>query len=463
MKGAKAGSIEYEKRLGTDKMLPLIFRMALPAVAAQVVNLLYSIVDRIYIGHIPGVGTDALAGVGVTNSVIILIAAFAQIVSGGGGPLATIALGKEDRKRAEKILGNGFFLVVVFAIVTSIVTYTFMNPILMKVGASNKTIGYATSYLSTYLLGTIFVLISIGLNTFISAQGRPTIAMLSVLIGAVINIVLDPILIYGFNMGVRGAALATIIAQGVSAMWILRFLFSDRASLRIKLKYIRPDIKIIGTVVSLGIAPFIMASTESLIGFVMNGSLKEYGDIYVSTLTIMQSSMQMISVPITGFAQGFIPVASYNYGHRNPKRVKECFKISFVVMFLFNFCATLLIIIFPEPISRIFTSDINLINTVSKMMPIFMAGMTIFGMQRCCQNMFLSLGQAKVSLFIALLRKVFLLVPLVFILKELRGVTGVFAAEAIADATAATLCIIIFSFKFPKILRGITDTETIGV
>ena len=447
-------STKYEEKLSTDNMIKLVFKMAIPSVAAQVVNLLYSIVDRIYIGHIPNIGTNALAGVGVTNSIIILIAAFAQIVGGGGGPLATIALGKGDRKRAEKILGNGFFLLIFFAISASVVTYIFMNPILMTVGASSNTITYAAQYLSTYLLGTIFVMMAMGLNTYISAQGRPGIAMLSVIIGAVVNIILDPIFIYVFELGVKGAAIATIISQCLSALWVLKFLFSQKASLQIKMCYIKPDFRIIGSMVSLGIAPFIMASTESLIGFVMNGTLSKYGDIYVSALTVMQSAMQIISVPIGGFSQGFIPIVSYNYGHKNMDRVKQCFKITAVVMVSFNFIGTLLIIIFPKVVAAIFTKDVLLINKVSEMMMIFLAGMTIFGLQRECQSMFLALGQAKVSLFIALLRKVFLLVPLVLILSKFMGVTGVFAAESIADATAAILCTIIFCFKFPKILKA---------
>lgn len=444
---------KYEEKLGNEKMLPLILKMALPAVAAQVVNLLYNIVDRMYIGHIPDVGTMALAGVGVTQSIIILISAFSQIVSGGGGPIATIALGRGDRKRAEKILGNGLLLLIIFTIVISSLVYIFMEPLLMTIGASSNTIIYATDYLSIYLLGTIFVQITVGLNTYISAQGRPTISMLSVIIGAVLNIILDPIFIYGFGLGVKGAAIATIISQAFSAFWVLGFLFSQKASLRIKLCNMKPDFKIIGSVVSLGIAPFVMASTESLIGFVMNGSLSRYGDIYVSTLTVMQSGMQMISVPVAGFAQGIIPIISYNYGHKNVDRVKQGFKISAIIMVTVNFIGTMIVILFPSIVARMFTKDINLINNVSYIMPIFMAGMTIFGLQRVCQSMFLALGQAKVSLFVALLRKVFLLIPLVLILQNFWGVMGVYAGEAISDGVAAILCTIIFINKFPKILR----------
>ena len=274
----------YEERLGTDRMLPLVFRMALPAIAAQLVNLLYNIVDRMYIGHIPSTGTDALAGIGVTSSAIILISAFSSIVGAGGAPLAAIALGQGDRERAGKILGNGFTMLVCFTLLTTLTTFLFMRPLLMLTGASEHTIGYATDYLSIYLLGTLFVELSVGLNSFINTQGRPAIAMYSVLIGAVLNIGLDPLFIFTFGMGVKGAALATILSQACSAAWVIGFLTSKRASLRLERRYLMPDKKIILAVLALGVSPFIMASTESLVGFVLNGSLKELGDIYVSAL-----------------------------------------------------------------------------------------------------------------------------------------------------------------------------------
>lgn len=428
---------KYEERLGTERMLPLIFKMALPAVAAQFVNLLYSIVDRVYIGHIPGIGTDALAGVGVTTSLIILISSFSAIVGGGGAPLAAIALGQGDRVRAGKILGNGFVLLILFTLLTSFIAYTFMEPILLFTGASANTLEYAVDYLSIYLLGTIFVEISTGLNSFINAQGRPAIAMFSVLIGALLNIILDPIFIFGFNMGVKGAALATVLSQACSAAWVLTFLFSKRASLPLEKPYMKLDRKIILSILALGVSPFIMASTESLVGFVLNSSLKEFGDIYISALTILQSAMQFASVPLTGFAQGFVPIISYNYGHGDKQRVKECFRIVLITMFSFNLLLMLFMILFPSTVASAFTSDERLIETVRWTMPVFLGGMTIFGLQRACQNMFVALGQARISIFIALLRKAILLIPLALILPHFMGVTGVYAAEAISDATAA--------------------------
>lgn len=445
----------YEERLGTDPMLRLIFRMALPAVAAQFVNLLYAIVDRVYIGHIPGIGTDALAGVGVTMSIVILISSFSAIVGAGGAPLAAIALGQGNRERAGKILGNGFVLLLLFTVVTSSLAYLFMEPVLLLTGASEHTLGYAEDYLSVYLMGTLFVELSVGLNAFINTQGRPGIAMTSVLIGAAMNIVLDPVFIFGLDMGVKGAALATILSQACSAGWVLRFLFSRQASLPLERRYMKLDKGIVLSMLALGVSPFIMASTESLVGFVLNGSLKHFGDIHVSALAILQSAMQFASVPLVGFAQGFVPVASYNYGHGYKDRVRSCFRISLITMFSFNFVLMLMMICFPSVVASAFTDDEVLIGTVGCVMPVFLAGMTIFGLQRACQNMFVALGQARISIFIALLRKVILLIPLALLLPRFWGVNGIYAAEAISDATAAVCCTLLFAWKFPKILSRI--------
>lgn len=446
---------KYEERLGIERMLPLVFKMALPAVAAQFVNLLYSIVDRIYIGHIPDIGTDALAGVGVTISLVVLISSFSAIVGGGGAPLAAIALGQGNRERAGQILGNGFVLLILFTLLTSITAYAFMESILLFTGASEQTLKYAVDYLSIYLVGTLFVEISTGLNSFINAQGRPAIAMYSVLIGAVLNIILDPIFIFWLDMGVKGAALATVLSQACSAAWVLHFLFSKSASLPLEKRYMKLNKGIVISMFALGISPFIMASTESMVGFVLNSSLKEFGDIYVSALTVLQTSMQFSSVPMTGFAQGFVPIISYNYGHGNKQRVKACFRIALITMFSFNLLLMLFMILFPTTVASAFTSDETLIETVRWTMPVFLAGMTIFGLQRACQNMFVALGQAKISIFIALLRKVFLLIPLALILPHFMGVTGIYAAEAISDATAAICCTVLFFWQFPKILEKI--------
>ena len=443
-----------DEKLGSERMLPLVFKMALPSVAAQLVNLLYSIVDKIYIGHIEGIGDKALAGVGITTSVILFISAFASLVGGGGSPLAAIALGRGDRVEAKRIMNNGFTMLLFFALICTAVPYIIMEPALRLAGAEADTLPYATDYLSVYLIGTVFVLISTGLNTFINCQGRPGVAMLSVVIGAVLNTVLDPIFIFGFGLGVKGAAIATVISQAVSAAWVLSFLFSKRADLRLDFKAMTPHLATIGKIAALGISPFVMASTESLVGFALNGQLRTYGDtLHVAALAVMQSAMQIVSIPLAGFGQGIIPIMSYNYGHGKPDRVKECFKITLSVMFSVNLVGILFMILFPGAVGRTFTDAAGVVDIVKQYMPIFLAGMSIFGLQRTCQNTFVALGQAKVSLFIALLRKVILLVPLAYILPAFMGVAGVYTAEAVADATAAILCTVIFILTFTKILQ----------
>lgn len=442
-----------DEQLGSAKMLPLVLKMSVPAVVAQLVNLLYGIVDRIYIGHIPESGTDALAGIGITNSVIMLIAAFASLAGGGGAPLAAIALGKGDRSRAEKILANSFSLLICFAAAVTTAVYIFKGNILWLIGADKDTFGYADSYLSIYLIGTLFVMIATGLNGFITCQGRSGIAMISVAIGAIINIALDPIFIFSLNMGVAGAALATVISQGLSAAFVLFFLFSQNASLRINVSKMLPDRRIIGGITALGMAPFVMAATESMIGFVLNSGLQSYGGkLYVSALTVLQSIMQLSIVPINGFGQGISPIISYNYGAGNKDRVKSAFKILLVIGFSFQFIMVSTMLIFPEFYASMFTDNSELINLVKKVMPLFMSGSLIFGLQRACQNTFVALGQSKISLFIALLRKVILLIPLAIILPKFLGANGIYLAESLADATAAITCITLFSVKFPKIL-----------
>ena len=447
-------SIHSDEKLGTERMLPLVLKMALPSVAAQLVNLLYGVVDKIYIGHIEGVGGEALAGVGITTSVILLISAFASLVGGGGSPLAAIQLGRGNRDEAKRILNNGFVMLLFFALVCTVVPYFIMDPMLELAGAEADTLPYARDYLSIYLIGTVFVMLAYGLNMFISCQGRPGIAMLSVVIGAVLNTALDPLFIFAFGLGVRGAAIATVISQAVSSAWVLSFLFSSKAEIRLDFKAMRPSLAVIGKISALGISPFVMASTESLVGFTLNGQLRTYGDtMHVAALAVMQSAMQIVSIPLAGFGQGIIPILSYNYGHGKNDRVKECFKIAVAVMFGVNLAGMLFMILCPGLIGGMFTDDTGVIAIVKQYMPIFLLGMTIFGLQRTCQNTFVALGQAKISLFIALLRKVMLLVPLAYLLPLWMGVTGVYAAEAIADATAATLCTLIFIFTFPKILK----------
>jgi putative MATE family efflux protein len=345
-------------------------------------------------------------------------------------------------------------MILAFSAVCTAVPYFVMEPVLRFSGASDVTLPYAKEYLSVYLVGTVFVLISLGLNQFISAQGHPGVAMLSVVIGALLNTVLDPIFIFGFGMGIRGAAVATVMSQAASAAWVLSFLFGKRAGVGLSLGVMRLHLPTVGKICALGVSPFVMASTESVVGFALNGQLSAYGgDIHVSALAIMQGAMQAVSVPLAGFSQGVVPILSYNYGHKLNDRVKECFKICAVILFTFNLFGMLFMIIFPSVIAGAFTDDGELLSVVCKYMPLFLTGMTIFGLQRTCQNTFVALGQAKISLFIALLRKVILLVPLAYIFPSLIGVSGVYLAEAVADATAAISCTTIFAFLFPRILK----------
>lgn len=442
-----------DNKLGTEKIGKLVFSLALPAVIAQMVNVLYNIVDRMYIGHIPKIGSTALTGLGVCFPILMLISAFSAFVGSGGAPLASIQLGKGNKKEAEKILGNGVTMLLAFSLILTFGFMIFKEPLLYAFGASDKIFTYANQYLTIYLLGTIFVQAAIGLNTFITCQGQAKVAMFSVLIGAIINIVLDPIFIFVFDLGVRGAALATIISQGCSAIWVVAFLVSKRSSLRIKLSNLKPNWKIIGAIAALGVSPFIMQATESLINIVFNSGLKHYGgDVYVGSMTILQSVMQLFVLPTQGITMGTQPIISYNYGAKNHQRVKDAFKYTLIVTVIITIMATISVALFPQVFARMFTSDQELIALVVKVLPIFMAGIWIFGVQMACQSAFMGMGQAKISLFLALLRKVILLIPLAIILPRFTGVMGIYYAEPIADILAAITTGTLFALSFKKIL-----------
>ena len=443
-----------EQRLGTLPIPKLMISLAIPSVIAQIINVLYNIVDRIYIGHMADVGDIALTGVGVTFPIIMLISAFSYFVGSGGAPLASIQLGRQNKEKAEQILGNGTSLLILFSIVLTLFFFFFKTPLLYLFGASNSTIIYANDYLDVYLLGTIFVQLSLGLNLFISSQGQAKTAMLSVLIGAVTNIVLDPIFIFGLHMGVRGAATATVISQAFSAIWVVSFLSSKRSVIRIRLRYLKPDFEIVKHIASLGISPFIMQSTESLINIVLNHSLQLYGgDIYVGSMTIIQSVMQLIVVPIQGFTQGVQPIISYNFGASQFERVKKTFFYTVITTFLLTTLSCILTTKFPTFFARFFTDKESLIFIVGEVMPIFMSGIFMFGIQMGCQTAFMGLGQAKISLFLALLRKVILLVPLAILLPLIYGtVTSIYYAEPISDILSATIAGILFFVTRKKIL-----------
>ena len=448
---------QNEAALATAPIGRLMLKLALPSIAAQVINMLYNIVDRIYIGHIPVVGQTALTGVGVTFPIITLVSAFAAFAGQGGAPLASIQLGAGKREDAERILGNSTALLLIMAAVLTVGFSVFKEPILRAFGASEATIVYALDYIGIYLLGTVFVQLSLGLNTFISAQGKALIAMLSVLIGAVLNIVLDPVFLFVFGLGVRGAALATILSQAVSACWVVGFLCSRHSGLRIRRANLRPAKRVTSRIAGLGVAPFIMQSTESLVTVVLNTGMQTFGgamgDLYVGSITIMQSIMQMIVMPTQGITQGVQPIMSYNYGAGNFRRVRQTFKRLITITMSVTCIAFLVVALFPGVLARIFTPEQELIDLVSRSMPLFFGGIWAFGAQLACQSTFMALGQARTSLFLALLRKVVLLVPLALILPRVTGsVIGIYAAEPIADILASCTTLTLFLSRRKKLL-----------
>ncbi len=445
-----------EAKLGSAPLFRLMLGMGIPTLIAQIINLLYNIIDRMYIGHIPDVGATALTGVGLALPMIVIISAFSAFVGAGGAPLSAIALGRGDKEEAEKILGNGFSLLVLFSIVLMIVFFFIKKPMLYRIGASDATFPYADDYMTIYILGTFFVQITLGMNPYITAQGCSRTAMVSTLIGAILNIALDPLFIFGFGMGIQGAALATVISQLVRAVWVLRFLTRKERSMGIRKEKLKLQRRVITKLMALGISPFIMQATESMISIVMNSGLQKYGgDMYVGTLTIMQSVMQFISIPVNGFTQGVQPILSYNYGAGNRDRVKKTFTIMFAIVMTYTVLLTGTAMLFPAMFAKMFTNNTELVTLVSRVLPIFLGGMLVFGIQMSCQTTFLALGQAKVSLFIALLRKVILLIPLALLLPKITGdVMFIYYAEPISDVTSAVTCGILFIFLFRRILKS---------
>lgn len=445
-----------DEKLGTAPLGRLMLSLALPTVLAQLINVLYNVVDRIYIGHMQGDGNLALTGVGVTLPIITLIAAFSAFAGAGGAPLAAIELGKKDERKASLIMGNSAWLLVFFSIVLTIGFLIFKIPILHAFGASSKTITYANDYITIYLLGTIFVQLALGLNAFISGQGAAKAAMLSVLIGAVINIVLDPIFIFALHLGVRGAAFATVISQFVSAVWVVSFLKSKRSVLYLKL--VRPDKSLILKIAALGIAPFVMQSTESLVTITFNTGLQRYGgDLYVGSMSILMSIMQLIVIPVNGITQGVQPIISYNYGAGNRLRVKETVIRLVSVCLLGTLILAGVAIFCPSIYASMFTNDAELVALTCRIMPIFFLGIAIFGIQAACQSTFLALGQAKVSLFIAMLRKIILLIPLALILPKFSGVKGIYIAEPVSDVISVIVTSVLCVITLKRIFSEMED------
>ena len=427
-----------QNELETGSVGKLLFKLAAPAIVAQLVNVLYNIVDRMFIGRMEN-GAVAMAGVGLSFPIITLISAFSALIGMGGGPLAAIKMGEKDNDGAEKIMGNAVAALVILAVVITIGFQFYKEQILWLFGASNNTITYASDYIGIYLAGTIFVMIALGLNPFITTQGFAKTGMITVAIGAALNIILDPIFIFGLNLGVRGAALATIISQGVSALWVLVFLAGKRTILKIRIKNVRIDTKIIGGMIALGVSPFIMQSTESLVLISLNTKLQMYGgDIAVTAMTVMSSIMQMITLPMFGITQGAQPITSYNYGAKNFERVRKSFKLCLATCLTFTVIATSACLIAPGFFVKIFNSDPQLVEFTSWTMRIYFAGMLLFGIQIACQQTFLALGKAKISLVLAMLRQIILLVPLIFILPTFMEdkLFAVLLAEPIADIIA---------------------------
>lgn len=451
---------ESKEFLGTEPIGRLLFKLAVPTVLAQLVNMLYNIVDRIYIGHIPGEGKLALTGVGICLPIILVVTAFAALVGTGGAPRASIAMGQKDYDGAEKILGSCFTLQIVISVVLSAILLIFNRSFLMAFGGSENTIEYAVSYMNVYACGTIFVQLTLGMNAYITAQGFAKTGMLSVLIGAVCNIVLDPILIFGFDMGVRGAALATILSQAVSCAWVVRFLCGGKTLLKLRRKNLRIDWSILLPCLALGLAPFIMQSSESVISVCFNSSLQHYGgDLAVGAMTILTSVLQFAMLPLQGLSQGAQPITSYNYGAKNVERVKQSFflllKVSLTYSLIFGIC----VLAVPQVFVKIFTPDGELIAFAAKALRIYCGATLIFGIQVACQMTFVSLGFAKQSILVAVMRKFVLLLPLIYVLPRVLSdkTMAVYTAEPVADVLAVTFTAILFYFNFRRALKELGE------
>ena len=452
--------------LGTEPVGSLLARLALPTVAAQIINMLYNIVDRIYIGHIPGEGALALTGVGVCMPLIMIVSAFASLVGYGGSPRASIFMGKNDFPTAEKILGNCLTLLVILSAGLTALLLIWNRPLLLAFGASENTIDYAVSYMNIYACGTIFVQITLGMNAFITAQGFAKTGMLSVLIGAVCNIILDPVFIFGFGMGVPGAAWATILSQAISCVWVLAFLFGKRTFLKIRRKALRLEPAVILPCVALGLATFIMQASESILSVCFNPSLLKYGgDIAVGAMTILTSVMQFAMLPLQGLGQGAQPITSYNYGAGNVKRVKETFFLLLKCSLVYSVTLWLLVELAPGLFAGIFTSDPALVEFSRTALRIYMAGLFLFGIQMACQMTFNSLGNAKAAITVAVVRKFVLLIPLIYLMPLIVSSSpeaqtrAIYMAEPIADFIAVSFTSILFYFQFKKALAEMKKGE----
>ena len=451
---------EDKEFLGTEPIGKLLLRLALPTLAAQIINMLYNIVDRIYIGHIPHVGAAALTGVGVCMPLIMIVSAFAALVGYGGSPRASIYLGKKDVESAEKILGNCFTMQILVSLILTAVLIIWNRDLLLAFGASENTIPYANSYMNLYALGTLFVELTLGMNAFITTQGFAKTGMYSVLIGAVANIILDPVFIFLLGMGVRGAALATILSQALSCIWVVSFLCGKKTFIRIRKENLKLIPKVILPCLALGSATFIMQASESVISVCFNFSLQKYGgDMAVGAMTILTSVMQFAMLPLQGFGQGAQPIMSYNYGAKNVKRVKAAFLLLLKISMIYAVILWGCVMFFPQIFAGIFTTDTALVAFTAKALRVYLAVMFLFGIQISCQMAFNSLGRAVESIIVAVVRKFVLLIPLIYIIPQIfraDQTTAVYMAEPVADLIAVTFTAILFSVRFKKALRAIS-------
>ena len=446
--------------LGTEPVGKLLFRLAVPTIAAQLINMLYNIVDRIYIGHMPGSGDLALTGVGVCMPILMFVSAFAALVSAGGAPRASIFMGRGDNAAAEKTMGSCFSLQLIVSLVITVLLLIFHRPLLLAFGASENTIGYAAAYMQIYALGTAFVQLTLGMNAYITAQGFAKMGMLTVLIGAVCNIVLDPIFIFLLHMGVRGAALATVISQGISCVWVVKFLSGQKSILRLKKDTLPIRMDLALPCIALGIAPFVMQGSESVISVCFNSSLLKYGgDVAVGAMTILTSVMQFAMMPLQGLGQGAQPISSYNFGAKNVARVKSTFRWLLAVSMGYACTLWALIMLFPRLFAGIFTPDPTLLDFAAKALRIYCGAMGLFGIQIACQMTFVSLGKAGSSAIVAIMRKFVLLLPLIYLMPHLMAdkTMAVYTAEPVADVLAVTFTAILFFFQFRKALRSMED------
>lgn len=451
---------ENSRMLADAPVGKLLFKLAVPTVTAQLINMLYNIVDRIYIGHIPDVGADALTGVGVCMPLIMIVSAFAALVGYGGAPRASIFMGKNDKESAERTLGNCFVVQIVISVVLTALLLLFNRPLLLAFGASENTIGYAVDYMNIYAVGTIFVQLTLGMNMFITAQGFAKTGMLSVLIGAVANIILDPVFIFGFDMNVRGAALATILSQAMSCTWVLAFLMGKKTDLKIRAKYMPLRANIIMPALALGLSNFVMQASESAISVCFNSSLLKYGgDTAVGAMTILTSVMQFAMLPLQGLGQGAQPIISYNYGAKNAQRVKKAFKLLLITDLCYAVFLWLAVMLFPGAFAAMFTSQESLMDFTAHALRIYMACALLFGIQMACQSTFTAIGNAKASITVAVVRKFVLLLPLIFIMPLIftqDKTMAVYMAEPVADFIAVTFTAILFSILFKKVLKSIS-------